>query len=637
MPSLLSGGKALKGTTGSNSIFITLPTAQPNLGLTPNTLTGFTLVTGLNNQLGFTTTLGSIYFWDGVIRRINSGTDLILQSNGTGTVQLNGNVLFNGQSLQAVVSTLTNLISENLTVTNLTVTGQVAFTSATTTATFAGDIRVFQDMRVDQQFDVRGNVSLNPDGGIVEIKPQFGGTVQIGPGDTGRMDNVNIGDLIPANGRFVQLTATNLTVENFTVTNTVANTGTFNFVRVLSTSSDALTIAGGVTVTNALFAGELYDSGTRVISRIETGRGISANTSTGPTVQLTNTGVLSVSAGTDTAVSTSTGDVVVWNISTLQTVTTRGNQTSVPIYISSTNSSTNQSSGALRVDGGVGVGGSLYAGDIYDNNRRVITSATVVAGVGLTGGGTLTGPSSTIALSNTGVLSIIAGTDTAVSTATGNVTVWNTSTLQSVTNRGWTTTNYMHIANGFSQVGTGTSLQGGTWTNAVFRVDGDAGIGGNLYIQGDFYASGKAVLTTSTLGGSLNQGDDITIVVNTSTGEITWNNISTLQSVTGRGNTTTNRVLFLNTSNSTSTTTGAITVAGGVGIAKDLYVDGKIYNPDGGVPEYNYQIYTPRVTVSTSTPVGSKIGDFWIDPSIGVEYQYVPNGTQTVWIQFIGF
>ncbi len=611
MPSLLSGGRALAGTTGSNSIFITLPTAQPNLGLTPTTGTGFTLVTGANNQLGFTTTLGSIYFWDGVIRRINSGTNLIIQSNGTGTVQLNGNVLFNGQSLQAAVSTLTNLISQNLTVTNLTVTGAIAFTSATTTATFAGDVRVSQDFRVDQQFDVRGNVSLNPDGGIVEIKPQFGGTVQISPGDRGRIDNMNIGDLIPGNGRFVELTATNLTVQNFTVTNTVANTGTFNFVRVLSTASDALTVAGGAII-GQVSATSVTDSGLRVIRQI--------------------------TAGTDTAVaSTASGLIEIWNISTLQTVTARGNQTSVPIYISSTNSSTNQSSGALRVDGGVGIGGNLYAGNIFDNGSRVITSATVVAGLGLIGGGTLTGPESTIALTNTGVLSLTAGTDTAVSNTTGNVVVWNTSTLQTVTNRGWTTTNYMHIANGFSQVGTGTSLPGGTWTNAVFRVDGDAGVGGNLYIAGDFYASCKSVLTTATVGASLNQGDDITIVENTSTGELTFNNVSTLQSVTNRGSTTTNRIHFANTSNSTSTQTGSLYADGGIGVAKDVFVGGAVYAQNGGVPEYNYQLYTPRVTVSTSSPVSARIGDFWIDPSIGVEYQYVPNGTQTVWIQFIGF
>jgi hypothetical protein len=603
MPGLLSGGKALKGTTGSNSIFITLEGAQPSLGLTPSTATGFTLVTGANGQIGFTSTLGLISFINGVVQRTTSGTNLVLQSNGTGTVQLNGNVLFNGQSLQAAVSSLTNLVSQNLTVTNLTVTGAINFTSATNTATFAGDVRMLQDLRVDEQFSVLGNVSLSPQGGVVDIRPLSGGSVLIRPGDTGRMDNMNIGDLVPANGRFVALTATSFTVEQFTVENQNVNTGTFNFIRVLSTGSDSLTTVGGVQIGGVLSATSVLDSGTRVISRVIAGTGLSGG-GNGPTVTLNNTGVLSAIAGADISVNTATGNVTISNTSTLDSVTSRGSTTT----------------------------NAIYAGELYDNGTRVISNISVGGGIAVN---TATGPS--VLLTNTGVLSVIGGTDISVSTSTGNVTVTNQSTLQSVTNRGSTTTNFMRIANGFSQVGTGTSLDGGTWTGAVFVVDGDGGFGGNLYIQGDFYASGKAVLTTSTLGGSLNQGQDITITTNTSTGEITWDNVSTLQSVTGRGNTTTNRVLFLNTSNSTSTTTGAITVAGGIGVDKDVYVGQAIYAQDGGSPAYNYKVYTPQVTVSTSTPVGSRIGDFWIDPSIGIEYQYVPNGTQTVWIQFIGF
>lgn len=603
MPGLLSGGKPLKGTTGSNSIFITLEGAQPSLGLTPSTGTGFTLVTGANGQLGFTSTLGFISFKDGVVQRITSGTDLVLQSNGTGTVRLSGNVEIDSQLIFATNAQFTNLRSTNSTITNLTVTGLANFTSATSTATFAGGVQIAKNVRIDQQLNVLGNVSLSPEGGLVDIRPIAGGSVQIGPSDTGRMDNMNIGDLAPANGRFVNLTTTNLTVESFSVEAASFTTGTFQFVRILSTETDALTVAGGAVVTGTIYGGAIYDSGTRVISQVNAGPGLSGG-GTGPLVTLNNTGVLSAIGGADITVNTATGNVTISNTSTLQSVTDRGNTTT----------------------------NAIYAGELYDSGTRVISNISVGGGLSIN---TSTGPS--VLLTNTGVLSLIAGTDTSVSASTGNITVWNTSTLQTVTDRGWTTTNYMHIANGFSQVGTGTSLPGGTWTNAVFKVDGDAGVGGNLYIQGDFYAAGKAVLTTSTLGGSLNQGQDITITTNTATGEITWDNVSTLQSVTGRGNTTTNRVLFLNTSNSTSTTTGAITVAGGVGIATDVHVGGAIYAQDGGSPAYNYKVYTPQVTVSTSTPVGSRIGDFWIDPSIGVEYQYVPNGTQTVWIQFIGF
>jgi hypothetical protein len=553
--------------------------------------------------LGFTSTLGFISFQNGIVQRTTSGTDLVLQSNGTGTVRLSGNVEIDSQLIFATNAQFTNLRSTNSTITNLTVLGAINFTSATNTATFAGDVRMLQDLRVDEQFSVLGNVSLSPEGGIVDIRPISGGSVLIRPGDTGRMDNMNIGDLVPANGRFVNLTATSFTVEQFTVENQNVNTGTFNFIRVLSTGSDSLTTVGGAQIGGVLSATSVLDSGTRVISQVVAGTGLSGG-GNGPTVTLNNTGVLSAIAGTDISVNTSTGNVTISNTSTLDSVTSRGSTTT----------------------------NAIYAGELYDNGTRVISNISVGGGIAVN---TATGPS--VVLTNTGVLSVIGGTDISVSTSTGDVTVNNQSTLQSVTNRGSTTTNFMRIANGFSQVGTGTSLDGGTWTGAVFVVDGDGGFGGNLYIQGDFYASGKAVLTTSTLGGSLNQGQDITITTNTATGEITWDNVSTLQSVTGRGNTTTNQVLFLNASNSTSTTTGAITVAGGVGVAKDVYVGQAIYAQDGGSPAYNYKVYTPQVTVSTSTPVGSRIGDFWIDPSIGVEYQYVPNGTQTVWIQFIGF
>ena len=593
MPGLLSGSKGLKGTTGSNTIFITLPTAQLSLGNTPTTSTGYTLVTGANGLLGFTSTLGSILFSDGVVKSNQPNGNIVIQSTGTGTVNLVGNVLINGLDLISAIGTITNLTAVSATVTNLVVTGSIAFTSVTSTATFASDVTISKNLSVQQQFNANGNVNLSPDAGLVQIKPGFGGSVQIFPSGLGLMDNVNIGDQQPANGTFVYLTATYLTAYNFSATSFAATTGTFDLVQ-----------ANNIRVTNSLTAGQVYDSGTRVIRQIN--------------------------AGTDTVAVTNAGVVDIWNISTLQSVVARGNTSSNPIHITSTNSATDQGTGALIVDGGVGIGGDLYARNIYDNGTRVIKQ--VIAGVGLSGGGT--GP--IVALTNTGVTSLIAGTDTRVSTSTGNVTIWDVSTLQSVTNRGWTTTNYIHIQNGYSQIGTGSNTLGGTWTDAVFVVDGDAGIGGNLYINGNFYASGKSVLTTSSVGGQILGGVDIVVITNTATGEITFNDISTLQSVTSRGSTTTYVVHFANTTNSTSTQTGSIYADGGVGVAKDVYVGGDVYS-QGGSPAYNYKLYTPQVTVSTSTPLSSRIGDFWIDPSIGVEYQYVPNGTQTVWIQFIGF
>ena len=125
-----------------------------------------------------------------------------------------------------------------------------------------------------------------------------------------------------------------------------------------------------------------------------------------------------------------------------------------------------------------------------------------------------------------GVQKLFAGTGTAVSTSTGNVTVWSTATLQQVTDNGNTTTNAIYAA--------------------------------------ELYDSGARVITTATISGSLGvvqvlAGTDIS--VNTTTGAVTVSNISTLETVTSRGSTTPYAITITNTETSTGTTTGALTQA----------------------------------------------------------------------------
>jgi hypothetical protein len=114
---------------------------------------------------------------------------------------------------------------------------------------------------------------------------------------------------------------------------------------------------------------------------------------------------------------------------------------------------------------------------------------------------------------------------------------------------------------------TGSTSATNTLTGALI-VTGGAAIGGDLYLGGLLYASGQPILTPSSFAAGIQDGVDIDITEVT-TGTSTYiivNNVSTLQSVTGRGNSTTNIVSFLNTTNSTSTDTGAITVIGGIGV-----------------------------------------------------------------------
>jgi hypothetical protein len=149
----------------------------------------------------------------------------------------------------------------------------------------------------------------------------------------------------------------------------------------------------------------------------------------------------------------------------------------------------------------------------------------------------------------------------------------------------WKWTGYAWIkapgSNTFGLI-TATSIIVSTTTNSVSTLTGSlvvfggVGIGGDLWLGGDLYAQGHYVLTTATFANGVLDGSDININTNPG-GSVTISNTSTLQSVTGRGATTTNVVTFASTARSTSTTTGAVIIKGGLGVAGNLTLGSRIY------------------------------------------------------------
>lgn len=87
-------------------------------------------------------------------------------------------------------------------------------------------------------------------------------------------------------------------------------------------------------------------------------------------------------------------------------------------------------------------------------------------------------------------------------------------------------------------------------------------------------------------------------------------------------------VNILSATASTSTTTGALTVAGGVGVL------GSIYSADG-IQEENYLIRIPKITVGTTPPVDPKTGDIWIETSIPAYLLRIKDGANYVWVQLL--
>jgi len=347
----------------------------------------------------------------------------------------------------------------------------------------------------------------------------------------------------------------------------------------------ALQVTGGVGVTGAIYAGAIYSNGSAVLS------------STG-----TNTAYVSaVLGGTDISVNTTTGVVTVSDTSTLQSVTGRGNSTTNVVKILNTSASFSTQSGALIITGGVGIGGTVYAGTMYSNGNQVLTSGGAGSGY---------------------VSSVTAGTDTAVTTSTGAVVIYSTATLQSITGRSNTTTfpiyagqlydgNNRVVTNVLPVNGTAISITNvtSTGTATTFTINnlGVTSVVGSTYIS---VSTSTGSVTITNLGvQTLTAGTDT--VVTSSTGTVTVYNTSTLQSVTGRGATTTSKVQFLNTASSTSTaTSNSVNIQGGLWVGQDLFVQGRI-----------------NAFTATVTQIYGSSGQFFGDPTgSGALYAGIPSG-----------
>jgi hypothetical protein len=457
---------------------------------------------------------------------------------------------------------------------------------------------------------------------------------------------------------------------------------------------------------NVIRGNSIFDNGNRVVTTVEPsaglGIGILNTTSGGPSVlfAITNTGVLSVIAGTDTAVSAATGNVTLSVTATLQSVTGRGSATNRPLQLTAGTAATSQTTGTLVVTGGVGVSGALYAGNIFSNGAAVWTTATLTnnnqlsnganyltsstlgeygvssisAGTGITvnastgnvivsnaGVVTLSGTpfigisassGTNVSLTNLGVQQAIAGVGITVSNATGSVTISSTDTLQLVTARGATTNQPVAF--------TATNLSASTSSGQALLVSG--GLGALAVYASNVFDSGNRVLTSITpVGGNAisvsavsTSGGNSTFTINntgvtsavgstyigvsTSTGSVTFTNLgvqtltagtdtavsaatgtvtvwnaSTLQSVTGRGATTTNALSITNGTNSTSTNSGALIVVGGVGIGNDLFVGGNVRI----VGTLDAQSVTGNISTSTNLS-GGALGSIPYQTAAGV-------------------
>jgi hypothetical protein len=144
----------------------------------------------------------------------------------------------------------------------------------------------------------------------------------------------------------------------------------------------------------------------------------------------------------------------------------------------------------------------LTVGDltIDAESSSLLTTGTITASnITVSGAAVLT----TASIASNAVSSLIAGTDTAVSASVGSVTVWNTSTLQSITSRGSTTNQAVSITN---------ATQSSSTTTGSLIVTGGVGVGKDLYVGGTIYSSGTAVQTQLVSGTNIKTIDGTSLL-----------------------------------------------------------------------------------------------------------------------------
>jgi hypothetical protein len=78
---------------------------------------------------------------------------------------------------------------------------------------------------------------------------------------------------------------------------------------------------------------------------------------------------------------------------------------------------------------------------------------------------------------------------------------------------------------------------------------------------------------------------------------------------------------------STGTSSGALIVSGGVGIA------GNVHSGSCGIEDEDFLLYTPKIITTATQPASARLGDIWIDPTVPAYLQYIKDGTSTFWIQ----
>ena len=237
---------------------------------------------------------------------------------------------------------------------------------------------------------------------------------------------------------------------------------------------------------------------------------ISAETATNTVLRLTGSdastddvafvgsGIVSV-ARTDANTITITGT----EADTLATVTGRGATTATAIAITNTTASTTVDTGALTVDGGVGMNGNLFVGGLIN----VAGAGTVTGNLTVSGGTITAGNVATTLLGG----NTTAAVDFATAQTSGALTIGGTSQTGTITLDRSTVAHTLNIATGTNASGVTKTINLGTGgasgsTTAINIGSSTSGATNTVNIYGNLTVTGTTTYVNTT---TLNIGDNI--------------------------------------------------------------------------------------------------------------------------------
>jgi hypothetical protein len=185
--------------------------------------------------------------------------------------------------------------------------------------------------------------------------------------------------------------------------------------------------------------------------------------------------------------------------------------------------------------------------------------------------------------------------------------------------------------NVLDQLFIGGTYESTSTTTGALIVVGGVGIGGNLYVGGQLLGPAIDDLITQSIGVYINTATTSSYFITLTDNIGTFSNVLSTSTFYFDGDAqklNVDKIAVLNTSvNTTTISDQSLTVEGAA------YVNQGIYSDVSGNPDENYLLYTPVTTISTTTPISARVGDFWINTSGPYFLQYVNDGGNKIWVQ----